>query len=847
MASSQSYKLLENEEPAEGEEGFQEENLPVGNTRRRFLESIPSLKTCIGYARERSQKIQDKVPTQTAPFCTPCTWISILSGMLVAVLILLLVNALGGSRAPDDVLRYIDPLIGTGPGGHVFAGATLPFGMAKVVADVQQENHAGYAHNGSPVFGFSSLHDSGTGGASSLGDFPLFIQPSCPNITACRLQKFRRGTLPVQESVVATPGYFSIELVSGVKVEMTAAERSSLLKFTFTNSTGVNPVVLADGSDLPGSNGPRTLYVDASTGRITAEGQFDPSFGQGHYHAYMCADFKGAEIQDYGMFNDTTYPGMAVADSTDAFYGARQGVYNRFKDVKPGDTIMARVGLSWLCIERACQNAEREIQDWDFDRLLKNAQNAWRKKMEPIQLDSTGVDESHLRNFWSGVYRAFINPQDYTGENQLWNSTEPYYDSWYCIWDTFRGVHPFYLLVDTVSQSRMVRSLIDIYKNAGWLPDCRMSFCKGNTQGGSNADVIIVDSFIKKLDGVNWTEGYAAIVKDAEEQPIDWDIEGRGGLESWKSLGYIPYKDLDVGGLRTRSVSRTVEYAYNDFCIAEMANATGRNSDYEKYAERASNWKNVIDWDLESMGFKGFPQPRRVNGTFSFQNATLCSHLNDFDGCYLNAGGHETYEGSPWLYLFYVPGDMAELAKLLGGRDAYLERLHKLHNSGVLYMGDEQAFLTAFLYHFAGRPGLSSKETHRYIPGMFNDTIEGIPGNDDSGSMGTFVFFSMLGIFPSAGQSVYFIIPPYFPSVSITNPQTGKRATIRNVNFDPTYKKIYVQSAVLDGKKYTKNWIDHNFFLDGGTLELVLGDTESEWGTKEEDLPPSLSTGLYFG
>lgn len=247
------------------------------------------------------------------------------------------------------------------------------------------------------------------------------------------------------------------------------------------------------------------------------------------------------------------------------------------------------------------------------------------------------------------------------------------------------------------------------------------------------------------------------------------------------------------------------------------------------------------------MGYKGFPQPKNMDGTFFFQNATLCSHLNSFDSCYLNAAGHETYEGSPWLYLFYVPGDMAGLVDALGGRDAYLSRLHTLHNSGVLYMGDEQAFMTAFLYHFAGRPALSAKETHRYIPGMFNDTIEGIPGNDDSGAMGTFVFFSMLGIFPSAGQSVYFIIAPYFPSVSITNPQTGKTATIRNLNFDARYKRIYIQSAMLNGERYTRNWIDHSFFLEGGTLELVLGEKESSWGTREEDLPPSLSTGLFLG
>jgi putative alpha-1,2-mannosidase len=160
-------------------------------------------------------------------------------------------------------------------------------------------------------------------------------------------------------------------------------------------------------------------------------------------------------------------------NDTGLYQGAVQGVYARFRGVKDTDEIMVRYGISWLNIEQACKNAEEEVPDWDFERLRRESEQAWREKLAPITLDSKGVDKSHLRNFWSGVYRAFINPQDYTGENQLWDSAEPYFDSWYCIWDTFRGVHPFYMLVDTISQSRMVRSLIDIQKHAGWLPDVR--------------------------------------------------------------------------------------------------------------------------------------------------------------------------------------------------------------------------------------------------------------------------------------------------------------------------------------------------------------------------------------
>ena len=175
-----------------------------------------------------------------------------------------------------------------------------------------------------------------------------------------------------------------------------------------------------------------------------------------------------------------------------------------------------------------------------------------------------------------------------------------------------------------------------------------------------------------------------------------------------------------------------------------MANATGRRNDYEKYAQRAGNWQNVFKEDYESMGFTDFPQPRNQNGTWAFQNATLCSPINNLDGCYLSEDGHETYEGSPWLYQFYVPGDMAALIKKLGGGKSFVKRLDKLHDSGVLWVGDEQAFLTTFQYHYAGRPGLSSQRAHSYIPRLYNDSINGLPGNDDSGSMSAFVFFSML-------------------------------------------------------------------------------------------------------
>lgn len=171
------------------------------------------------------------------------------------------------------------------------------------------------------------------------------------------------------------------------------------------------------------------------------------------------------------------------------------------------------------------------------------------------------------------------------------------YDSYYCIWDSFRSIHPLITMLDPTSQARMVRSLIDIYKHEGKLPDCRMSLCKGYTQGGSNADVVLADAYVKNItEGIDWELGYEAVVSDAEDEPPIWGVEGRGGLMSWKTLNYIPTEDFDPygAGPQTRSISRNVEYAYNDFCIAEMAAGLGKTADEEKYLERSTYWKNMV-------------------------------------------------------------------------------------------------------------------------------------------------------------------------------------------------------------------------------------------------------------
>ncbi|EEP78735.1 conserved hypothetical protein [Uncinocarpus reesii 1704] len=758
-----------------------------------------------------------------------------------------------------DPIGYVDQLIGSVNGGHVFAGATRPYGMAKAVADVDGQKTSGFSTDGSKVTGFSHMHDSGTGGNPSLGNFPLFPQQcASDDINTCKFSKAARAVHYNAGSIKTTPGYFALTLANGIDAEMTVTDHAALYRFAFPHSTDRddenNPVILLDLTDLNDSRQNASVLVESS-GKITANGTFLPSFGSGSFVSHVCVDFAGADIRDTGIFVDDragTVPKSIFVTRGINLYYIRAGAFVRFMPANR-TTISARVGVSLISADRACQNAEKEIPNilGNFDDLKKSAENAWRTKLESVSVTPGGASENLQRVFWSAIYRTMISPQDYTGENPLWESDEPYFDSFYCIWDSFRSQLPLLAILDPAALAKMIRSLLDTYKYEGWLPDCRMSLCKGFTQGGSSADIVLADAYLKNVtQNIDWNLAYQAVVKDAEQEPLDWSNEGRGGLMSWKSLGYIPAMDFDYLGFGTnsRSISRTLEYAYNDYCIATLAKALGKSeSDYSKYMQSSGNWRNLFKEDQTSFingrdtGFVGFLQPRFLNRTWGYQDPILCSSLDKF--CSLTSNPQETFEASIWDYQFFVPHDISALIELFGGPMNFIKRLDYLHDARILDIGNEPSFLSTLLYHYAGRPGLSAKRIHSYIPSRFNASRNGLPGNDDSGAMGSFTVFTMMGLFPNPGQNVYLITPPFFESVSITHPLTNKTCTVRNVDFDPGYERIYIQNATLNGKPYGKNWIGHEFFLEGMTLELTLGATESEWGTKLGDVPPSANVG----
>lgn len=381
-----------------------------------------------------------------------------------------LVLAQSAESITFDVLQYVDQLIGSSNGGKdllsqgisanifqetssqeplylmvstLMQNGTLLIieGMAKAVADTDSEsNQGGFTTDGFNITGFSSMHDSGTGGSPSLGNFPLFPYTSCAgdDVNGCTYPKKARKTQFLNNTLKASPGYFGLELMIGIAVDMTTTQHTSLFRFTFpaTDHSGnaSSPLILMDLTDLSDSrqdNG--TVAVDADTGRITGSARFLPSFGTGNYVAYFCADFSGATLRDNGIFVNsrasTDVKTLTISRSINN-YPLPGGAFVRFQS--PGDSaILARVGVSLISSDPACASAEKEIPDFDFTKVQTAAEEMWQSKISPIVVSTKGVNSSMLKNFYSGIYRTMVNPQDYTGENPLWQSEEPYFDSFY--------------------------------------------------------------------------------------------------------------------------------------------------------------------------------------------------------------------------------------------------------------------------------------------------------------------------------------------------------------------------------------------------------------------------------
>jgi predicted alpha-1,2-mannosidase len=710
-----------------------------------------------------------------------------------------------------DLVEFVDPFIGTEGGGHTFPGATLPFGMVKLGPDCGDlSSNSGYQPDGN-IYGFSHVHISGTGGGPKYGN--MLMVPITGDINLNDYSSSR-------EDESANAGYYTVKLTRyDVKAELTVTHSVGFHRYTFPETDDAH-ILIDAGSFLGEQHGyGEAQELVGSELEIVSDTQIEGytrvrgGWNEGDaYTVYFCAVFD-TPASSYGTWKEGKISSNTkLASDT----GCKTGAYFTYKTGE-NQVIRVKVGISFLGRGKARENILSEIPNWNFNEISSAARERWN-----ILLNSAIVEGGTERSktiFYTALYHTMLMPTNRTGETPKWTSKSPYYDDYYAIWDTFRSLHPLLTLLLPSKQIEMVNSLIDIYRYEGYMPDARSGNDNGRTQGGSNCDILLADAFVKGLEGIDYKEGLWAMVKNAEIPPGgNQRKQGRGGITDYNKIGYVS-TDYERAG------TRTVEYAYCDFAIAQLAKGLGKDSLYRKYINRAENWKNL--WrPIEHKGARGFIWPRRRNGSW----------VEDFNTLRSGSWSDFFYESHSWEYSLYMPQDVGELIEECGGEKAFIQRLDTFFIKDYYNVSNEPGFLTPCLYIWTGRQDKTSERVRKIIRNHYDNTRAGIPGNDDSGSMSSWVAFHLMGFYPNAGQDVYLITAPHFEKTTI-HLKDGKTFVIEAKNLSD--ENIYVKSARLNGKPLNRAWFRHTEIKNGGTLELEMSDEPSGWGKRNP--PPSMS------
>ena len=693
------------------------------------------------------------------------------------------------------VWQYVDPRIGSEGVGRTFPGPSVPFGMCKPGPDCTIKPNAGWAPMPEVVTGFSQTHVSGTGGGQKYGN--ILIQPFLGNQPSEQLRMSEDFSL----------GYYATTFENGIRTEITTSERCAFYRIHFP---------------LNGS-----LFIDAThyLGKNPIPDQREQQ------------QFVGAEVEvvsDYevrgfsrirgGWNNGDAYTVYFCLMSDKPFSSAEDkgNATLRFSDT----LLNIKVGISYV----STQQAKRNISSCDFDTQLNLLRDSWDKLLSRFDVKGTEVQK---RMFYTALYHTLIMPVDKSGENPKWRET-PYYDDYYAIWDTYRSSSPLITLLDPKREADIVNSLLNIYKREGYMPDARSGDSNGRTQGGSNAEVMIADAFVKGLEGIDYEYALEAMLKDAEADPgADHEKHGRGGLREYTTLGYLPY-GIDRAG------TRTIEYAYNDYCIAEVAKGLGREDVYEHYLKQSGNWRNLWRSDYEWDDVKGYIMPRDAQGRWLdsvpwghskvFHPTIPYTPVTKVAPWYLPWWSTFFYEALSAEYSLSIPHDVPGLIEACGGAETFRKRLDLFFDCKRYNVGNEPSFLTPCLYHWIGRPDLTSDRVRQIITENYNDTPGGLPGNDDSGSMSSWLAFHMLGLYPNAGQSYYLLHAPLLPAWTLQL-DNGKmlRGTLKG-------KGTHFEKVTFNGKVLEDARIEHAELMQGG--ELVFYVSAQKQVTKKKESAP---------
>ena len=722
-------------------------------------------------------------------------------------LLLLALAALGCSPRSADPVDYVNPFIGTGFHGHTYPGATTPFGMVQLSPDTRAGNWdacAGYHYSDTTIDGFSHTHLSGTG-CADLAD--ILFHPTTREIVIhdgeCVLQPYFFS----HDDERASCGYYAVALPDvNIGVELTAAPRTGVHRYTFAGK------------------GPRQVIVDLL--HTVTEEKID-----------LCELRRTAPGELAGMRRTQGWvPDQYVffaARFSEPFadvqlLGDKQAVLTFAPDVR---TLTIAVGLSSVSVENARMNSLAEVPELDFDAVHARAVGQWRKALGDIVVEGGSRDE--MINFYTAQYHTKLTPNlmsDVNGEYRRHDQTvarmpegESYYST-FSLWDTFRAWNPLQTLVDTALVNDMIRSMLDMYDSTGELPIWPLASGETGTMIGYHAVSVIADAYLKGIRGYDADKALEAMIRSSNIN--------KKGSDYYTVQGYIP------SNIKRESVSCTLEYAYDDWAIARMAQAMGRDDVFGEYARRALNYVNVFD------GSTCFFRGRQSDGNWS-------APFEEF------ATGRDYTEATPWHYRFFVPHDVNGLIQLFGSREAFIREMDRLFTlesdemqldvsdvtglMGQYAHGNEPSHHMAYLYNYVGQPWKTQELTRRLLHEMYAPTPEGIIGNEDCGQMSAWYVFSSLGFYPVCpGSNEFALTAPQFPK-AVVRLANGRTLT---VTADNPRRSVYIASVTLDGKPIDRNYITYDELMQGGELHFALRPRpDYERGTDDAAAPHSLTRG----
>ena len=713
-----------------------------------------------------------------------------------------------------EITKYVNPFIGTGTidgglSGNNYPGATSPFGMIQLSPDTSEAPNwgdaSGYDYNRSTIFGFSHTRLSGTG-ASDLIDVTLMPTSSG-----------RTSSTFTHDEEKASPGYYQVMLKDeNINVELTTTQRNGIHRYQYPAGKDAEVILDMDHSADKGSWGRRIINAQIRILNDHAVEGYRIITGWAklrkiYFYMEFSSPILTSTLRDGGRVHENT----AVVNGTNLHGCFRFGKLN-------GKPLTCKVALSSVSMENARQNMEQEAPHWDFDRYMAAADADWEKQLGKIEIKGTEVQKEI---FYTALYHTMIQPNimsDVNGEYMAADYTarkvgdnETHYTT-FSLWDTFRASHPLYTLLEPERVTDFVKSMIRQYEYYGYLPIWQLWGQDNYCMIGNHSIPVITDAILKGIPGIDVEKAYDAVdTSSVTSHP-------NSPFEVWEKYGFMPEN------IQTQSVSITLEQAFDDWCVAQLAEKLNKDADYERFHKRSEYYRNLFHPKTK------FFQSKNDKGEW----------IEPFDPYqYGGNGGHPFTEGNAWQYFWYVPHNIQALMELTGGTKAFEQKLDTFftsnykseqmnHNAsgfvGQYAHGNEPSHHVAYLYNFAGQPWKTQKYVSHILNTLYNNTSSGYAGNDDCGQMSAWYVFSAMGFYPvNPADGRYIIGSPLLDECTLKL-AGNKDFHIRTIRKSP--EDIYIQSVTLNGKKHKDFFITHQDIMNGGTMVFKMGKKPSGWG-----------------